>query len=344
MGRHLVVVGAGVTGLLTAVRCARSGARVTVLDVGPVPNPASTSHDEHRALRALDPGDVAATRASAVLHRHWLELESLLGTPFYRRVGVVTGWPAESADAALDVAREAGTPVSPVEPEKYPHIRFPAGAVGLLEADAGVLLADRVLDAAARWLREHPLVALRPGSAVREVDADRAAVHLADGSTVRGDVLLVAAGPWSRELVDVPTVLHRQRIVYLRPPDEPARWWEGAPSAGRIGDDGLAWLIPPGDGTRLKISSAALCREVDEVGDETDRWTDHLALSSVLNDHERYTVTAVRTCHYAVDPDTGGGSLVRIGPAAWARAASGGDGFRTAPVVAERVAEEVAGA
>ncbi|MFJ6673180.1 FAD-dependent oxidoreductase [Actinosynnema sp. NPDC091369] len=341
MTRHVVVVGAGVTGLLTAVRCARAGARVTVLDSGPVPNPAATSHDEHRAIRALDPGDVAATRASAVLHRRWLELEALLGTRFYRRVGVVTGWPADAVDAALDVAREAGVPVSVVEPEKHPHLRFPTGSVGLLEADAGALLADRVLDAAVGWLREQPRVELRSGCAVRGVDAEAASVEVADGSTVRGDVLLVAAGPWSRDLVDVPTVLHRQTSVYLRPPADLAHRWDGAPSAGRIGDDGQAWLLPPGDGTQLKISSAALCREVAEVGDDGDDWTDRLALSSVLNGHERYTVTATRTCHYAVDAATGGGSLVHIGPSTWARAASGGDGFRTAPVVAERIAEEV---
>jgi glycine/D-amino acid oxidase-like deaminating enzyme len=228
-----------------------------------------------------------------------------------------------------------------VEPEKYPHLRFPAGSVGLLEADAGVLLADRVLDAAVRWLREQPSVTLRPGCAVRELDAESAAVHVADGSTVRGDAVLVAAGPWSGDLVDVPTVLHRQTTVYLRPPDDLAHWWEGAPSAGRVGDGGQAWLLPPGDGAQLKISSATLCREVAEVGDDASRWTDHLALSSVLVDHERYTVTATRTCHYAVDAHTGGGRLVRIGPSTWARAASGGDGFRTAPVVAERIFEEV---
>ncbi|TQM79852.1 glycine/D-amino acid oxidase-like deaminating enzyme [Saccharothrix saharensis] len=341
MGRHVVVVGAGVTGLLTAVRCARAGLRVTVLDSGPVPNPAATSHDEHRAIRALDPGDVAATRASAVLHRRWLELESLLGKRFYRRVGVVTGWPADAVGAALEVAAEAGVPVSAVAPEKYPHLRFPAGSAGLLEVDAGVLLADRVLDAAVRWLREQPLVVLRPGCAVREVDVDAAAVVTADGLTVRGDAVVVAAGPWSGGLVDVPTVLHRQVTVYLRPPDDLAHWWEGAPSAGRIGDDGRAWLWPPGDGTQLKISSATLCREVEAVGEDAEAWTGRLALSSVLADWERYTVTGSRTCHYAVDPVTGGGEVVRIGPSTWARAASGGDGFRTAPVVAERIAEEV---
>ena len=249
---------------------------------------------------------------------------------------MVTGWPGEAVDAALEIGREAGVSVSVVEVEKFPHLRFPVGAVGLLEADAGVLLADRVLGAAVRWLREQPLVTLRPGCAVREVDADAASVRLADGVVVRGDAVVVAAGPWSSGLVDVPVVVHRQVSVYLRPPDDLVHWWEGAPSVGRVGDDGRAWLLPPGEGTQLKISSATLCREVEAVEEGVEEWADRLALSSVLEDHDRYTVTGAKTCHYAV-----GAGLVRIGTSTWARAASGGDGFRTAPVVAERIAEEV---
>ncbi|MEV8440571.1 FAD-dependent oxidoreductase [Actinosynnema sp. NPDC051121] len=337
MTRHLVVVGAGVTGLLAAVRCVLAGIRVTVVEAGEVPNPGSTSHDDHRAIRALDPGDVAATRASAVLHRRWVELESLLGARFYRRVGVVTGWPGAAVDEALEVAREAGLSVSVAEVEKYPRFRFPAGSVALVEADAGVLLAERVLDVVVRWLGEQPSATLRAGCEAREVG--EGFVRLADGSVVRGDAVLVAAGPWSGRLVDVPAVLHRQTVVYLRPPDDLARWWEGAPSAGRIGVDGQAWLLPAGGGARVKVSSASLCREVEVVGEDDFHWGDRFELSSVLADHERYVVGEVRTCHYAVG--AGGGGLVRVGPGVWARAASGGDGFRTAPVVAERIAEEV---
>jgi glycine/D-amino acid oxidase-like deaminating enzyme len=38
----IVVVGAGVTGIVTAIECARAGHRVTLLDRGPIPNPAAT--------------------------------------------------------------------------------------------------------------------------------------------------------------------------------------------------------------------------------------------------------------------------------------------------------------
>ncbi|WP_344410598.1 FAD-dependent oxidoreductase, partial [Catellatospora methionotrophica] len=85
---RIVVVGAGITGLLAAVRCVRDGHRVVLLEHGLIPDPGATSFDQHRALRALSVGDPAATRESAGLHRHWRDLDQLLGGGLYRRVGV----------------------------------------------------------------------------------------------------------------------------------------------------------------------------------------------------------------------------------------------------------------
>jgi glycine/D-amino acid oxidase-like deaminating enzyme len=343
--RQVVIVGAGVTGLLTAVRCVLAGHRVTVLDRGAIPNPESSSFDQHRAIRALDPGDVAATRRVATAHRRWLELEALLGTRLYRRVGVVTAWPAGEVDAVTAVAAEAGLPVALVKPDELPPIGFPAGSVGVLELDAGVLLADRVLRTAARWLGRHAAATLRPRQEVAAVDVHAGRVVLAGGEALAGDLVLVATGPWSRDLVDLPMVLHRQTMVYLRPPDDLARWWASAPSAGRVGADGLGWLLPPGEGTALKVSSATVCREVGSVAAPDEKAHDEADLlleASILTDADRYAVLAVKRCHYMVDAATGDGQLVRLGPAVWARAASGGDGFRTAPLVADRIAAAVA--
>lgn len=93
--RRVIVVGAGVTGLLTAVECARSGHRVTLLERGPVPNPKSSSSDHHRVIRTLSADDADATGRMISAHRRWLALETLLGAGFYRRVGVVTAVPRE---------------------------------------------------------------------------------------------------------------------------------------------------------------------------------------------------------------------------------------------------------
>ncbi|MGW6929914.1 NAD(P)/FAD-dependent oxidoreductase [Lentzea sp. NPDC054927] len=336
---RVVIVGAGVTGLVTAVECALAGHQVTVLDRNSIPSSVSTSFDQHRALRTLVPDDVDATLGRLAAHRRWLELESLLDTRFYRRVGIVTAWPRAQAAVMAEQAAACGLPVETLEQEKLPHLVFADDSVGVLEADAGVLLAARVLVAAVRWLIEHPLVSLRPNSRVVAVDTGR--VEVEGGGAIRADLVLIAEGPWTAELVDVPVRLHRQTMVYLRPPEPLMQWWENAPGAGRLGDDGRAWLLPPGDGTLLKISSDAVCREVESVGSrEPDHdWVDRLLSASIVSDVDRYTVVAVKHCHYATDAVTGGALLTEVAPAVWARAACGGSGFGSAPLVAGRIVD-----
>ncbi|WP_405834018.1 MULTISPECIES: NAD(P)/FAD-dependent oxidoreductase [unclassified Streptomyces] len=341
--RQVLVVGAGVTGLLTAVECALAGHRVTVLDRGPIPNPESSSADQHRVIRTFSPDDADATRRMAVARRRWLELQTLLGTVFYRRVGVVTAWPREQLTAVASAAAAAGVSVEKVEPEGLPYLQFPAGSAGVREADAGVLLADRVLRAAVRWLSGHPAVALRPYSTVTHVDVDSAHVLLTGGEKLGADLVLIAAGPWTRDLVEQPVVLHRQTMVYLRPPADAARWWAGAPAAGGLGTDGRAWVMPPVDGTLLKISSDAVTRDVGTTADCADEdqspWVTRLARAAPLAGLDRYTVAAVKPCHYVSAADTGGALLARVGPAVWSRAACGGSGFSQAPLVAGRIVD-----
>ena len=343
----VVIIGAGVTGMVTAIECALAGHRVTLLDRGPIPNPASTSADQHRALRVQRPGDPVLTTQMADARKRWLALESLLDTDFFRPVGIVTAWPVTELDSVTGEI---------LVPARLPHVLFPAGTVGVLDADAGVLLADKFLHAAAKWLADHPAVSVRPESTVRFV-ADHW-VSLSDGSALGADVVVVAAGPWGQELVDIPVSLFRQTMVYLRPPADLAAWWENAPGVGGIGADGRAWLLPPGAGTLLKISSDVVCRKVESTaGGETEAWGDWLPVKPrvdrmpslpwaerllaepILSELDRYTVVAVRECHYASAPDTGGPVLRQVRPGLWARPACGGSGFAAAPLVANTIVE-----
>ncbi|MFF3648239.1 NAD(P)/FAD-dependent oxidoreductase [Streptomyces sp. NPDC002181] len=340
----VLVVGAGVTGLLTAVRCALAGHRVTVLDGGPIPNPRSSSYDQHRVVRTLSPDDPDATRRMTAAHRRWRDTETLLGVRLLRPVGVVTAWPRERLPALTASAAGAGVRVRTVEPQALPHLEFPPDSAGVLEEDAGVLLAERALEAAARWLGGHPAVTLRPYGAVAEVDAESGKVRLSGGERLGADLVLVAAGPWTRDLVEQPpVVLHRQTMLYLHPPPDTARWWERAPAAGGLGPDGRGWAVPPGDGTLLKISSDAVRRTVDATGDagaeDQAPWAGLLASAAPLTGLHRYTVAAVKACHYTADAQTGGPRLTRVGPAVWARAACGGSGFASAPLVADHIVE-----
>ncbi|MEV4144063.1 FAD-dependent oxidoreductase [Amycolatopsis sp. NPDC049691] len=345
---RVVVVGAGITGLLTAIRSVLAGHRVVLLERGPVPHPGATSFDQHRALRALVVGDRAATRKAAELHRRWRELDALLcdhlpGAGLYRRVGVLQALPPGQIPAAVATASAGGVPVRIVHPSAYPLIGFPRGSGAVYEPHAGTLLADRVLHAAARWLRHHPDAELRPGREAVFVDGDRARVDLADGTSVSGDVVLVATGPWTGALVDAPVALHRQTMVYLRPPAALAHAWAATPTAGGLGADGRAWLLPSVAGTLLKVSTDAVRREVTTLAgpDDDAGWAARVLAAGVVSDVDGYDVVRVKHCHYAT-AEGGDTGFVRVGPAAWARPASGPDGFRTAPLAADAVVAEFA--
>ncbi|MFE0461454.1 NAD(P)/FAD-dependent oxidoreductase [Kitasatospora sp. NPDC058965] len=342
---RVVVVGAGVVGLLTALECALAGHRVTVLDRGPIPNPAASSADQHRALRTLVVGNPAATRRLVRAERRWRELERLLGTPFYRRVGVVTAWPAERVEAVLRSAAAAGLPVAPVGPGELAPLGLPPGSTGLREQAAGVLLARRVLRALAGRLAGHPAVTLRPRTAVTAVRPADGLLETAGGERIGGDLVLLAAGPWTRELVAEPVLLHRQTVVYLRPPARLARWWHGVGAVGGLGRDGRGWALPPVGGTLLKVSSHTLCREVAGTGlagEDQAGWAERLVGEGLLREAGEYAVVGVRACHYTSDAGTGGARLTRLGPGLWARSACGGSGFAAAPLVADRIVRAAA--
>jgi glycine/D-amino acid oxidase-like deaminating enzyme len=345
---RVVVVGAGITGLLAAIRCVRAGHRVVLLERGPIPHPGATSFDQHRALRALVIGDPAATSRAARLHHRWRELDSLLrdrlsGVPLYRRVGVLTALPPDEVASAIATAEATGLPIRKVNPADHPQIGFPSDAAVVLEPHAGVLLADRILHAAARWLRRQPLADLRPGREVVGVRPEGGRVLLADGTVESGDIVLVTAGPWSATLTDLPVTLHCQTMVYLRPPAELVHTWAATPTAGGIGADGRAWLLPSVAGTLVKVSTDAVRREVTTLSepDDTVDWTARVLSAGMVPEVTRYRVVRVRHCHYATAAggDTG---FVRVGPAVWARPASGGDGFRTAPQAVDVVLGELA--
>lgn len=357
----MVVVGAGVVGLLAAVECVLAGHRVTVLDRGPIPNPNATSWDDQRSVRALHPGDAAATHEAAAGLRRWLELQDVLGASFYREVGVLTGLPASQLDDAVALARTAGVSVRALSAdalaERLPHLVFASGTGGVLETSAGVVLARRALAAAAQWLRATPLAVLRPDTAVSRVDCETATVELVDGSTLGADLLLVAAGPWSRELLagqlDTPLVLYRQSVAYCAAPPELDAAWRATPAVGRFGPDGRGWLTPPGPGAHLKLSSAVVCREVDTTVDSPlevrsrrtvePRWqrrTESL-LPQLLRGDSHYRVLGTRDYHYLADARTSGEVFTRLRSReapVLAYAACGGGGFKTAPLTAMRTA------
>jgi sarcosine oxidase len=350
----VVVVGGGVIGLLSALACARAGADVVLLDRGRIPNPDATSFDETRIVRALHVGDVPTTRESARAEQEWRRLEARLHARFYHRVGALTVLRSRDLDRALATVGRSGITTEVLERSelgrRWPHIEFASDAVGLLEPDAGIVLAVRALEAMARRLAAHPRVELRPHHEVVEVDPQSRLVRVKGGPTIRSRRVLVAAGPWSRALLPPATTrrlsLYRQTMVYCRVPSRLARSWAHTPALPTLSPTRRSWLVPPAEEARLKLSAATACRRVAEL---TDRETPSrlrervvAAFTGQLVGFDRSWITDARECYYLADSASGAAVMTTLGTAtAWAYAACGGASFKLAPLVARSLARRV---
>ncbi|UVS77489.1 FAD-binding oxidoreductase [Actinokineospora sp. UTMC 2448] len=338
---RIVMVGGGVIALLTAMDCVSAGHDVILLDQGDIPFTGATSFDRNRVIRAQHTDDPDARVAAVRAHYRWIELESLLSTRIYERIGSLT----MNATDRIPGARVVGTD----ELAAYPTVAFPDGATALHESHAGILLADRLLAACAGWLRWHPRAELRPHRRVVAVDADRATVRFADGGELAGDAVLVAIGPWSRDLLDPAIagelVLRRQSMIYCDVPDPAA--WAGVPTIRSLGPTEGAWLVPPIAGAALKLSADSACRVVDEVGDNTTppHWRDHLieVFADIVPGVRRDHVIDARDCYYLSRESTKGAMVAALGDRVLSHAACGGTSFKFAPLIARSLAQRLTG-
>ncbi|MEU8418713.1 FAD-binding oxidoreductase [Amycolatopsis japonica] len=353
---RVVLAGGGVIALLTALECVSAGHDVVIADQADIPFSGATSFDRHRVLRALHPGDLAATAAAVAAHHAWLELEHSLSTSFYEQVGALTAMPSDEAAAARELLATAGSKAEVLGADElaaeFPHAGFVPGTGAVFEAHAGVLLADRVLTACATRLRWHANAELHPHRKVVGIDADRAEVRLADGGILRGDAVLVAAGPWSRELLapalSRELVLHRQTMLYCDVPPADAAAWAATPAITSLGSAGGAWLVPPVAGTPLKLSAASACRVVDEIGGATvpSWWREHLidTFAALIPGFRRDWLVDTRDCHYLARRSTLGPMLAVLGDRVLSYAACGGSSFKFAPLIARSLAARLTGA
>ncbi|MEC4569873.1 NAD(P)/FAD-dependent oxidoreductase [Streptomyces virginiae] len=355
MQARVTVVGGGVIALLTAVECVLDGHRVTVVDRGPVPDGGATSPGRHRILRALHPADPRTTGAALRAHHRWIELEELLLTRFYERVGALTVLPPAAAAAGAALVAAAGGTARELTAaglsDRCPHLHLDGGLGAVLEEEAGVLLAGRVLAACAGWLKWQRDVELVEHRAVTAVDGGSGTVRLADGRELHGDAVLVEVDPRSRNLLPEGVAgrltLYRQSLLHCRVPPHQARAWAATPAIASLGTPGGARLVPPVAGGGLRLTAAAARRVVDEITDHaTDpywRRTLEREFGDVLPGFGPAWVTAAEDAYYAAFAPAGGPPLAALGGAGFAYAACGGTSFAFAPLIARSLADRLTG-
>jgi glycine/D-amino acid oxidase-like deaminating enzyme len=352
----VIVVGAGIGGLCTAWALARRGHKVTVLDQHAIPNPVSSSYDEHRIIRhaygalhgyaQLMPSAFAAWRAlwddlghnqlHAIPATYCLRLES----DWYEHVSAdLTSLGIEFRDVPIDeVARS------------LPMVRRDSLRRVVETHGAGMLFAARIVDDLVRFLPTLG-VELVPNTAIDAIDPERATAR-SGARSWSGDRLVVAAGAWLPRLVGGlpenprPSV---QTVVYLEPPADLAEAWQSAPLLlNRLPVAcGGVYCIPPRRGTRLKLGDYEHTFEGDPTAPRIPR-PEHIervleAGRLALDGFERYRVVEAKSCFYTVTRDTRF-VLRPLGARTTLLSACSGHGFKLAALMGMGAADAAEGA
>jgi glycine oxidase len=274
---NVAIIGAGVIGLGIAWRLAARGASVAVFDKGAAG--AGASHAAAGMLAACseaEPGEEALVTLGRESQARWptfaAELEQASGIDVeLRREGTLVVALTADDQARLNhqlvFQQKLGLPlqwISAAETRRRePHL---AGKLaGAVFAPEDTQVDNRKLAAALRIaalaagasVSEH-----RPVSAISSHGGRVDGIMLADGSTVAADVVVLAAGAWSRNIAGLP--------AELRPPVRPIkgqmlalRMDPAAPLLTHVVWAPGAYLVPRRDG-RLLVGAT-----VEEKGYDT---------------------------------------------------------------------------
>jgi sarcosine oxidase len=350
---RVIIVGAGILGMMAAWMLARRGHRVVLTDSGRIPNPEGASFDQHRLLHDFESslGDSVALLRSSLTgwSELWQDLRRCFLVP--SQVLAVSTVKGDLAERSAIAFRRAGTDHRvlgvPELERRCPHLRFTDARFGVIRHTGGMLLADQLLEALARRLQDLG-AELAPAAAVRRINSSRTSVTLESGAVLAADCIIVTAGAWTNRLA--PGLhgriwAHRQIAVFSTPPKHLQAHWRQSPVVVDFGGDQGLWLAPPLDGTELKLAASCYGRPGDPASaadrtvenDEGARVLDYFAQH--FTDAAAYGISRIKACFYSMSVERllAVESLAARSQRVWAVCGCSGQGFKFAPVIADLI-------
>lgn len=349
----VMIVGAGIVGLSIARELLKRGVNVAVFDQGPIPNPISSSMDEHRITRHTYADLPGYGALMPLAFRAYDEVFADLGAEYYVPTGVVY------------VGREGHDPQARMAPEldalgvkhralgldelrqTLPQIKLDGLSNAFCAEGSGMLLAERIVRDLAAWVAAHG-AEMHPFSTVEAIDTD-AGTLVANGQTFGADVVVSATGAWVAELMPQyqgRLVSSRQMVLYLRAPAHLAPYWEKSPVIIDQGPSHGANILPPRAGTRLKLGDHKFSRAGSgsdhRAATEADLAPILASARRVLEGFEDYATIERKIGYYTV---TGDERFVvePAGSAAWLTSACSGHGFKLGALTAKIAAMAITG-
>ena len=349
---HIIVVGAGISGLSSAWALAKRGHQVTLIEQGPIPNPLAASGDHHRIIRRAYSAASGYAHTISEAYDAWDELWDDLGTSHYDPRGFlcVSREPGDEAETYLDGMKVGGYPVEEFDgaeaERRFPFLDGNSIRFGFTSEDGGALHCKRIAADMVRWLGARG-VGIRAGAKVASVGTAGASVRLDTGEEISADRVVVAAGAWVTKLfpelvADLTT--YRTSFVYLEPPADLKQAWERAPVILDVGGETDGYILPPSGSGGLKFGSG-LHKEKwpDADAGRTPRADEGRAVRDLfappMHSIEEYRVLDVVTCAYTFTSDEtffcraiGNGLVV---------SACSGHGYKFGAAIGRRIADAV---
>lgn len=349
----VAIIGAGVFGAWTAWHLLRAGKSVRLFDAYGAGNARASSGGTSRVIRMGYGADTLYSEMARDSLQYWKDLSDSASAPIFHNTGVL--WFAPQGDAytaqslawlqANRVGHEHGD-VSWLQ-NTYRQIQFYQGETGILETEAGALIAARGVQEliADAQIEVERVVMPAP------LFSKKTKLHtLPDGGTA--DHLVYAAGPWIAELFPQQLmnkiVATRQEVYHFGAPQGDTRFAPPElPVWADFNNGRIVYGIPDLEGAGFKIA-------IDVHGPTVDPDTMERQLSPAgIAEARAYMqrrfpglasapLLGGRVCQY--ENSSNGDYLIDRFPGqqhVWLVGGGSGHGFKNGPAVGKRVAAHI---
>lgn len=364
----ILVVGAGVFGSWCAYLLRQAGAKVALIDAYGPANSRASSGGESRIIRLGYGPDEIYTRSAQRSFALWktifekISSEQHITSPpaaLFRQTGVL--WLAHVEDSYCEATianlEKVGARYERLDraelARRYPQLEFHSIDWGILETDAGVLMARRAVQAICALAQSTGVTYLQESVIPPDASQQLRSVATTSGNTITADKFIFACGPWLPKLF--PSLLGdlfhitKQEVFFFGVPAGDQRFEVNAlPTWIDFGD--LAYAMPNLDQRGFKLAIDAHGPEFDpDTGERMVSLEQLAATRRYLAQRVPALATApvleTRVCQY--ENTSNGDFLIDVHPEmsnVWLVGGGSGHGFKHGPAVGEYVVKMISGA